>query len=392
MSTVAWRLKTFSVARGRRQHSSAAARPVAEMEGKEAPAPVISAVLEDDDLLGEILLRVAFPTSLVRAALVCKRWLRLASAPAFLRRFGVLHPPRLLGFYPHELATVVRRASFDLDTLGCDWHNVECCNGLLIITSGMYHQGAPSTFTRRVRCPLYPARYIAILPPLPDTSIHDGFAYYEYDIVPSVSGDGYFYLALGCKEEQSVLDVYVLQGDIWAIYCSAVTDIYQIELLSTSLIVHDKIYNLANASGIYKLVSLDLASSSLSIVNLPGEVDYTSTDLSLANDSGVHLIHVKGSQLRIWRYMICVNHMISTRMFEDVGNSALIVHAVGVNSWFLFWEWDGVLYLFDIKGKEAKKVYEVTQEDRYIHGVRPFMMVWPPKFPMMKEGYCDPKE
>ncbi|XP_044437356.1 uncharacterized protein [Triticum aestivum] len=64
----------------------------------------------------------------------------------------------------------------------------------------------------------------------------------------------------------------------------------------------------------------------------------------------------------------------------------------GVNSWFLFWEWDGVLYLFDIKGKEAKKVYEVTQEDRYIHGVRPFMMVWPPKFPMMKEGYCDPKE
>uniref|UniRef100_M8BWD7 F-box protein AT5G49610-like beta-propeller domain-containing protein n=1 Tax=Aegilops tauschii TaxID=37682 RepID=M8BWD7_AEGTA len=230
------------------------------MEGKEAPAPVISAVLEDDDLLGEILLRVAFPTSLVRAALVY--------------------------------------------TLGCDWHNVECCNGLLIITSGMYHQGAPSTFTRRVRCPLYPARYIAILPPLPDTSIHDGFAYYEYDIVPSVSGDGYFYLALGCKEEQSVLDVYVLQGDIWAIYCSAVTDIYQIELLSTSLIVHDKIYNLANASGIYKLVSLDLASSSLSIVNLPGEVDYTSTDLSLANDSGVHLIHVKGSQLRIWRYMV----------------------------------------------------------------------------------------
>ena len=55
-------------------------------------------------------------------------------------------------------------------------------------------------------------------------------------------------------------------------------------------------------------------------------------------------------------------------------------------------EADGVLYLFDIKHKEAKKVYEVTQEDRYIYGVTPFMMVWPPKFPVIKEGYCDPKE
>uniref|UniRef100_A0A8R7VE88 F-box domain-containing protein n=1 Tax=Triticum urartu TaxID=4572 RepID=A0A8R7VE88_TRIUA len=58
-----------------------------------------SAVLDDDDLLGEILLRVTFPTSLVRTALVCKSWLRLASDPVFLRRFRDLHPPSFLGFY-----------------------------------------------------------------------------------------------------------------------------------------------------------------------------------------------------------------------------------------------------------------------------------------------------
>ncbi|XP_020157786.1 uncharacterized protein [Aegilops tauschii subsp. strangulata] len=369
------------------------------MEGKEEPAPAISAVLEDDDLLGEILLCVAFPTSLVRAALVCKRWLRLASAPAFLQRFGGLHPPSLLGFYvntsmepprfvalpqPPELDTVVRRASFDLDTLGCAWHRVDCWNGLLLLTSGMHCWGATPTHTRGVRWPLYPARYIAILPTVPDTSMHDGFKYFHCEILPNGAGsDGlsYFCLAIGCKDQQSVLDVYVLRENLWAIYSSAVTEINEIELLLTSLIVDDKIYNLIRVSGILKLVSLDLASSCLSLVNLPEEVDYMSTELSLANDSRVHLIHVKGSQLRIWHYIvdkkgpanwllvdticlreICVNHMISIRMFEDVGNSALIVHAVGVNPGFLFLETDGVLYLFDLERKAAKKVYEVTQE------------------------------
>jgi hypothetical protein len=39
----------------------------------------------------------------------------------------------------------------------------------------------------------------------------------------------------------------------------------------------------------------------------------------------------------------------------------------------------------------AKKVFEVTREEMNIYSVRPLMMVWPPKFPVMKEG-CDPKE
>ncbi|GJN20976.1 hypothetical protein PR202_gb08419 [Eleusine coracana subsp. coracana] len=38
----------------------------------------------------EILLRLDSPTWLVRAAAVCRRWLRRASDPAFLRRFRAL--------------------------------------------------------------------------------------------------------------------------------------------------------------------------------------------------------------------------------------------------------------------------------------------------------------
>jgi hypothetical protein len=69
-----------------------------------AAATAASGVLDNDDLLGEILLRLAFPATLVRAALVCARWLRVASGAAFRRRFRGLHPPPLVGL-------VLRRAA-----------------------------------------------------------------------------------------------------------------------------------------------------------------------------------------------------------------------------------------------------------------------------------------
>ncbi|CAN6209201.1 unnamed protein product [Urochloa humidicola] len=54
------------------------------------------------DLIGEILLRVApgEPAHLIRAALVCKLWIRILSDPAFLRRYRRFHrTPPLLGFF-----------------------------------------------------------------------------------------------------------------------------------------------------------------------------------------------------------------------------------------------------------------------------------------------------
>ncbi|KAF8748513.1 hypothetical protein HU200_012906 [Digitaria exilis] len=52
-----------------------------------------------DDLLGDIFLRLPDTAVLALAALACKRWRRVASDPALLRRFHSLHgPPPLLGF------------------------------------------------------------------------------------------------------------------------------------------------------------------------------------------------------------------------------------------------------------------------------------------------------
>ncbi|CAO2034239.1 unnamed protein product [Urochloa humidicola] len=71
---------------------------------RSAPAP--ATLPDDDDILREILLRLpALPSSLPRASLVSKRWLRLISDPGFLRRFRAFHcrqPPPLLGIFQND--------------------------------------------------------------------------------------------------------------------------------------------------------------------------------------------------------------------------------------------------------------------------------------------------
>uniref|UniRef100_M8BW97 F-box domain-containing protein n=1 Tax=Aegilops tauschii TaxID=37682 RepID=M8BW97_AEGTA len=67
------------------------------MEGDAQQLPAcVSKVLDDGNLLTEVIVRVGFPVSLVRAAGVCRRWLSHASDRAFLPRFRELHPPIFL--------------------------------------------------------------------------------------------------------------------------------------------------------------------------------------------------------------------------------------------------------------------------------------------------------
>ncbi|KAM3297582.1 hypothetical protein ACQJBY_039475 [Aegilops geniculata] len=308
---------------------------------------------------------------------------------------------------PPELAAVVRRANIDLGTLGRDNFclSVDCRNGLLLLTSYL-HQGPP---IRTVRYPLYPGRHTTILPPVPETSIHDDrFTYYDREVILKGGDDGlsFFYLALGVEGQQTIVDVYVLQDDIWAIYSSAATEFTRISLRLdhlASLIGDGKVYTMAYVSNISNLIVLDLVSASLSLVNLPEEVLPWRGKLSLADDhSGVHLISLNDLQIRIWLHRvdsnnglanswflvnticlreICANHMIPSHGFEDAD-----VHAPGFNSDFVFIEANNALYLFYINRKVLKKVYDVTKEDDYVFSVSPFMMVWPPKFPLMKEG------
>ncbi|KAE8766426.1 hypothetical protein D1007_62351 [Hordeum vulgare] len=200
-------------------------------------------------------------------------------------------------------------------------------------------QQAPAVRPHNGCSPLYPERCTTILPPVPDTSLQDGLTYYQQEIILNDGGEGLssIYLWLGSKTEQTVVDVYVLQDDIWAIYFSSVSEITNISLQFPSLIGGGKIYNLASVGEIVeKLLVLDLVSLSFSLVNLPEEVSTWCGRLSHADDSGVHLTHVEDYQIRIWLHMIdskgvanwflvntiCLheifrNHMIPIPMSDD---------------------------------------------------------------------------
>ncbi|GJN16367.1 hypothetical protein PR202_gb03350 [Eleusine coracana subsp. coracana] len=52
-----------------------------------------------DDLLELVFLHVPSPTSLIRAAAVCKPWRRLIADARFLRRFHMLHRPAVAGYH-----------------------------------------------------------------------------------------------------------------------------------------------------------------------------------------------------------------------------------------------------------------------------------------------------
>ncbi|TVU00148.1 hypothetical protein EJB05_54458, partial [Eragrostis curvula] len=154
-------------------------------------------VLDDNDLLGEILLRVAFTTSLVRAALVCKRWLQAVSDPAFLRRFCDVHLPRLLGFYvqhkdlclpkfvpapnlPSELAAITRRASSALNAYASGMPESKvsilgCRHGYLLLRLDNSPNNSRDELLNLLPC--FSRQEAVILPPAPSAGFFYGMTW-----------------------------------------------------------------------------------------------------------------------------------------------------------------------------------------------------------------------
>ncbi|GJN03349.1 hypothetical protein PR202_ga20785 [Eleusine coracana subsp. coracana] len=88
------------------------------------PAAALAALMDNDDLLSEFLLRLPpQPSSLPRASLVCNHWHRLVTDPGFRRRFRAHHRNSpLIGvfedrmdypFFSHSLVVSERLLSAD---------------------------------------------------------------------------------------------------------------------------------------------------------------------------------------------------------------------------------------------------------------------------------------
>ncbi|TVU32486.1 hypothetical protein EJB05_24217, partial [Eragrostis curvula] len=386
-----------------------------------ALAAAVSSVLGDDDLLREILLLLGFPTTLVRAALVCRRWLRVASHPDFLRRFRDLHPPRLLGFYltsnntfwmrrpvdfvpmapqPPELAVVLQRGSFSLDIYeGPTMVIRDCLNGNVFFT--IYHP-AGNSFTHGVHTPLHPTRGLVTVPDI--TTKYDRNRKCLGNLLFRESGDGLscFWFLFIYKVEGAELCLYMLQDGVWRMLDSATTDLHNAPPRARyNLLVEDRIYI---AVAMTSILVWDLASSTLSTIMLPDGVHNKGNILlSRADGSGVYLVHLKELQLCIWLLSgsngsigdwflvdticlrdMCSNLRISNSTTGNNGTSCVLLNAVGDNAEFVFLNNHRSVFYLDVKSRAVHKVYEMTEADQLGCQIIPCMMTWPPTFPSLK--------
>uniref|UniRef100_A0ACD5ZA34 Uncharacterized protein n=1 Tax=Avena sativa TaxID=4498 RepID=A0ACD5ZA34_AVESA len=394
-------------------------------------ADAVSKVL-GDDLLVEILLRVGFPTTLVRASAVCKRWFQHASDKAFLRRFRKLNPPRLLGFYiagfqgsprfvpmlpqPPELAAAIRIVKGYGLCADKEWVVIrDCRNGSVFnVLCGRRRGYGP---TLAVHSPLCPVRAMAIDPPLSPPQQLQHYNPLRPPIPRSFQilsreekggGLSYFYVLMEFAMEEGATDlttnftarVSMLQDGVWCMHASATTQIPNWRAGHRAVMVDNKIYMTVT---LIDITVLDLTTSIFSTIQLPEGVQYYSSDFMLsraADASSVYLIEVKEFQLRIWLHKgdswsivdticlheMCANLMMSDSTVKDTLTSYLRMNHVGDNAEFVLLQMGRFVRYLDMRCKTLSTLYEMSEDeqDRGSISIHPFMMIWPPTFPALK--------
>uniref|UniRef100_A0A453AG82 F-box protein AT5G49610-like beta-propeller domain-containing protein n=1 Tax=Aegilops tauschii subsp. strangulata TaxID=200361 RepID=A0A453AG82_AEGTS len=394
-------------------------------------ADSVSRVLDDDDLLIEIIVRLGLPTSLIRAILVCKRWFFIVSNKAFLRRFRSLHPPRLLGFYvstrstdellpvllrpcfvsmlpqPPELATAVRLAeNYSLEAYDEELACILDCQNDTILLHGF--QGKKILWG--VHWPLCPERGV-VEPPMAPYDQFDGAspAGTCAQFLLKEEGDGksltfiwlsMAYLIEGKKYSiKYKANIYTLQDGLWHWRSSAAAVLPSPRSDLNPLLSGNKIYMEHSTS----IAALNLTTSNFTSIPLPeGMERYICEDMmmSRANDSGIYLIHLEILQLRIWLHRgdnsgsmrnwlllddICLREMLDALGMAGGEQPTLLnTSETGDNLQFVFLKMGQCALYLDIKHRELRKVYEVTEDDRTLERIYPFMMTWPPTFPVLK--------
>ncbi|KAL6657864.1 hypothetical protein ACP70R_005644 [Stipagrostis hirtigluma subsp. patula] len=160
-----------------------------------------------DDLLEEILLRIASPADLARASAACASFRRLVADPVFLAKYRSRHPPLLLGFLhsasggfhpaeaPHPSAAAARAlagaAGFSFDDYlprgrGSRWCPCDVRDGRVLLQSSAADEEVATLPDLAVCCPL--SRRYLLLPRLPDDIFQaqeQRFQGFEAFLVPS---------------------------------------------------------------------------------------------------------------------------------------------------------------------------------------------------------------
>uniref|UniRef100_A0A0E0JYK9 F-box domain-containing protein n=1 Tax=Oryza punctata TaxID=4537 RepID=A0A0E0JYK9_ORYPU len=390
------------------------------------PAAVILSVLANDDLLREILLRLGLPTTLVRAALVSTRWLRLASDRAFLRRFRARHPPRLLGFYhtararfqdevpafvplpqPPELDVALRRASFRLapGASGPDAPVVlNCRNGRVLAA-----EFPPDRPRVSIISPIHPARESPALPLIYELPRQPGQVLHASCMLlfPDVGSDdpSYTFVEFLRKDQEMLAKAVSVRAgilDLNNVRESATIEIQESweRNIRRDVLVNGNLYLLGGKGHI---LGLNLASMRLFLFRLPDGVQQLhrmgNIELLHAGDSGLYLVHLKGFQIHVWLRAsdsdvgggnwelvdtICLRESFGQVAEPDweSGDALVALHRVEDNV-EVFLRVDRVIFHIHITNRTVKKVFEMSPEANRYFDIFPFVMLWPPTFPQL---------
>ncbi|XP_020174541.1 uncharacterized protein [Aegilops tauschii subsp. strangulata] len=275
----------------------------------------MAVVIGDNDLLREILLRLGFPAFLVHAALVSKRWLRIAADRVFLRRFRDRHPPRVLGFYVNDCSTLravfvsvseARELRYAVNRAGFNHCNqsvriTDSRNGRLLLMPRSFGCGGYTMFS-----PLCPAR--GLLPiRLPPELLHIG------RLGPLDYSSQCLYLLFRDNDNDLVLvsvrlsgrklsaRVYVGQSDAWGEAILAEGELpVPLNFAHSMMIVNDKLYIVLDNCYICQL-DFVAPDPELFVVKVPDKVG-ADFKLSHGDDYGLFLIHKDEFHLSVWNH------------------------------------------------------------------------------------------
>ncbi|CAL4941195.1 unnamed protein product [Urochloa decumbens] len=298
-------------------------QPPAQSGSAEGASPAVSAALDNEDILGEILLRLpALPSSLPCAGAVCKRWRRLVTDPGFLHRFRAHHRKApLLGFFSHNRGKVAFTSVLDppdrMPSAGRFSLRLpkgssiyDCRHGRVLVVTG----GKPFSFlvwdpVSGDQCRL----------PLPPTSGGNNYMI-DGTVVCAAGGQGHVHGAchsspfrvvfLGHCGEQIVVWVYSSETGAWgdAISIMWLGPFNPDDFACCNTLVGNSIYWLFNESSM-AILEFDLDRQCLATVDAPPEV--IGLDPSVQDECQFLIMPAEGGELgflilqgfnaRIWK-------------------------------------------------------------------------------------------
>jgi hypothetical protein len=262
-----------------------------------------------EDAVAEILLRIPpdEPADLVRASLVCKPWLRVASDPAFLRRYRAFHRGApLLGFFysvgcqsSSPLFIPTTAAAPPLRSPAYDDHNWsvrDCRHGRVVLRKSYMEFAVWDPVTGHQE-------------ELPKLNIW----YEEYTIVVlcAVAGcdhrdcrSGPFLVAcVGHNDAVRAVRacVYSSEARAWGSPDSAYLDAGYMYDITRPAVIGDAIYCLVDLG--HKILKYDLVKHCFSLINLPAV--YNKRPLLMQNEDGsLGFAGVNGTRLYLWSRMV----------------------------------------------------------------------------------------